>query len=42
MNLTVKCKAIEHLEECIGEYRVRNMERFHKQDAKSTDHKGKD
>lgn len=42
MKLTVKGKAVKCLEECIGEYRVRNMERFHKQDAERTDHKGKD
>lgn len=42
MTLTVKCKAVEHLEECAGEERVRNMERFHRQDTKSADHKGKD
>lgn len=40
MDLTVKSKAIECLEEYIGEYRVRNPERFHKQDPRSTDHKG--
>lgn len=30
VNLTVKCTAIKCLEEYIGEYRIRNTERFHR------------
>lgn len=42
MNLTVRCAPIQHLEEYIGEYKIRRTERFHKQDTKNADHQGKD
>lgn len=42
MDLPVTCKARKHLEEYIGEYRVRNTEEFHKQDTESAPCKRKD
>lgn len=41
MNLAVRCAPIRHLEEYIGECKIRNTERFHKQDTKNADHQGK-
>ena len=42
MNLTVRCAPIQHVEEYIGEYKIRRTEQFHKQDTKNADHQGKD